>query len=284
MELRLPNWVRIVVAVSAIMQLGFGVTLLFDPGRIVEVWPWPLPPLTARILGASTLVSVPMALICVYMRRWVVAAIPFVMMFLYRLLQLLAGFLHWERFDPESLVTLNYFGGGLLMLVVFGWPILAGRKDALPPAPPTLPLAMTRPWRPPEMARLTLAFLGGLYVGLGLAFLFLGKDAGLFWFDAKGMTPLTARLFASPLIGLGVGLLLVSRAGDWRSVLTPAIGMITIGIAVTLAIALDWRFFVPQSPIAWFVAATPVTLFLTGTAILASRPTAGVSKEMPTSP
>lgn len=275
MELKLPNWVRLVVAVSAIMQLGFGVTLLFDPSRIGEVWPWPLPPLTARILGASTLVSVPMALICVYVGRWAVAAIPFVMMFLYRLLQLLAGLAHWDRFDPESLVTLNYFGGGLLMLVAFGWPILAGGRDALPPASPTLPLATKMDWRPSEAARLTLAILGGLYAGLGLAFLCLGKDAGLFWFDAKGMTPLTARLFASPLIGLGGGLLLVSRASDWRGVLTPAIGMITIGVAVTLAIALEWDFFAPQSPVAWFVAATPATLLLTGVAIFASRPPRG---------
>ncbi|HEU0017843.1 MAG TPA: hypothetical protein VFQ31_05740 [Methyloceanibacter sp.] len=34
---------------------------------------------------------------------------------------------------------------------------------------------------------------------------------------------LTARLFASPLTGLGLGLILVARAKDWRAVLVPAL-------------------------------------------------------------
>jgi hypothetical protein len=38
------------------------------------------------------------------------------------------------------------------------------------------------------------------------------------------MTPLTARLFASPLIGLGLGMALVSRATDWREIMIPAMG------------------------------------------------------------
>ena len=71
-----------------------------------------LPPLTARLLGASTLVSVPMSLLAVGINRYVVAAIPLVMMLTYRVLQLLAGVIYHDRFPANSLVTLNYFGGG----------------------------------------------------------------------------------------------------------------------------------------------------------------------------
>jgi hypothetical protein len=96
------------------------------------------------------------------------------------------------------------------------------------------------------------------------------------------MTPLTARLFASPLIGLGLGLFLVSRAKDWREIMIPATAMITIGVLATLAIALSHASFAPQSPIAWIVAASPVVLLVVGLVLLLSRaapvPAAGFSQ------
>ena len=73
-------------------------------------------------------------------------------------------------------------------------------------------------------------------MGLGLVFLMHGANARPLWFDASGITPLTARLFASPLTGLGLGLILVARAKDWRAVLVPAVGMATIGILGTLSL------------------------------------------------
>ena len=91
MAMRLPDWARAIIVISALMQLAFGLTLLLDPSRIAELWPWKLPPLTARLLGASTLVSVPMAALIVFINRFEFARIPLVMMLTYRVLQLLAG-------------------------------------------------------------------------------------------------------------------------------------------------------------------------------------------------
>jgi hypothetical protein len=272
MDLKLPNWVRLVVLVSALMQFGFGLTLLIDPGRIAELWPWKLPPLTARLLGASTLVSVPMALLVVWINRFAVAAIPLVMMLAYRVLQLLAGAIHHDRFAPDSLVTWNYFGGGLLMAATFAYPLFAARRGGLPPTNPGRPFAESMPWIVPGLARTGLAALGALYLALGLAFLIAGAAAKPLWFDAAGLTPLTARLFASPLTGLGLGLILVSRASDWCEIMVPAIGMVTIGIVGTLSLILDCATFAPQSGAAWFVAATPPILFVVGVALLWSKP------------
>jgi hypothetical protein len=271
MGMRLPNWVRLVIVLSALMQLGFGATLLIDPDRIAELWPWKLPPLTARLLGASTLVSVPMAALIVWINRFAVAAIPLVMMLTYRVLQLLAGAIHHDRFAPDSLVTLNYFGGGLLMAATFAYPLIAARREGLPPATSQQALAESMPWIIPSFARTGLAGLGGLYLAFGFAFLILGAAAKPLWFDAAGLTPLTARLFASPLTGLGLGLILVSRASDWREIMVPAIGMVTIGVVGTLSLILDRANFAPQSALAWLVAATPSILFLVGLALLWSR-------------
>jgi hypothetical protein len=272
MDMKLPNWVRFVIIVSALMQLGFGLTLLLDPDRIAELWPWKLPLLTARLLGASTLVSVPMALLVVWINRFAVAAIPLVMMLTYRVLQLLAGAIHHDRFAADSLVTWNYFGGGLLMAATFAYPLIVARRDVLPPASPSQPFVGSMPWMIPSAARTSLAALGGFYFVLGIAFLVLGAAAKPLWFDAAGLTPLTARLFASPLTGLGLGLILVSRASDWREIMVPAIGMVTIGIVGTLSLILDCATFAPQSGAAWLVAATPPILLLVGVALLWSKP------------
>jgi hypothetical protein len=128
------------------------------------------------------------------------------------------------------------------------------------------------PWRPHPALRDALGFLGGMLVVLGLSFLILGGRAKLLWFDANGMTPLTARLFASPLVGLGLGLALVARARDWREIMIPAVGMVTIGLLATLALRLSGESFAPQSPLAWFVAALPLILLLIGLILLRSRP------------
>ena len=272
MEMRLPGWVRSIIAISALMQLGFGVTLLIDPSRIADLWPWPLPPLTARFLGASTLVSIPLAFLSIGINRYAMAMIPLVMMLTYRVLQLLAGIIHIDRFAADSTITLNYFGGGLLMLVTFAYPLIAGSQGRLPRVKPDTPFAAPLPWRPHPSFRTGLTFLAGILILLGLAFLILGGNAKSLWFDAAGMTPLTARLFASPLIGLGLGMALVSRARDWRAIMIPAVGMVTIGVLAMLAIALSSDSFVPQSPLAWLVAALPLVLFLIGLVLLVSRP------------
>jgi len=272
MDLKLPNWVRLVILLSALMQLGFGLTLLIDPGRIAELWPWKLPPLTARLLGASTLVSVPMALLVVWINRFAVAAIPLVMMLTYRVLQLLAGAIHHDRFAPDSLVTWNYFGGGLLMAATFAYPLIVARRGGLPSASIHQPFGQSMPWVVPKLAHTSLAVLGALYLAVGLAFLIAGGAAKPLWFDAAGLTPLTARLFASPLTGLGLGLILVSRANDWREIMVPSIGMVTIGVVGSSSLVLDCANFAPQSGAAWLVAATPPILFVVGAALLWSKP------------
>jgi hypothetical protein len=51
-EARLGTVSRAVVAVTGLAALGTGLELLFDPTRVIPVWPWALTPLTSRVMGA----------------------------------------------------------------------------------------------------------------------------------------------------------------------------------------------------------------------------------------
>ena len=272
MDSALPNWLRLILAVSAAMQLGFGLTLMIDPAQIGAVWPWSMPPLTTRLLGASTLVSVPLALLPVYLNRFCYAAIPFVMMVTYRVLQLVAGGLHIDRFGTNKLIVANYFGGGALMLAVLSYGLWNGwRSSRAARFQEQTPRGQA--WIMPASLRIPLALLGVVFVTLGLVFFFGAPNtAARFWFDAKGITPLTARLFSSPLTGLGVGLILVSRVQDWRMAVIPALGFCTIGFMVLLALILGYSDFEPRTWMAWIVATTPAALLAVGFIILASKP------------
>jgi hypothetical protein len=267
MNQRFPDWLRLIVGASALIQLGFGVALMAEPALIGTLWPWTMPPLTTRILAASTLVSVPLALLSIGLNRFTFAAIPFAMMATYRVLQLAAGAMHVDRFGANLPMTVNYFGGGALMLGVLGYGLWMGWRDKLPAADDG---AAVEWWRPRAL-RIALDILGIAFVSLGAVFFVEASQAPLLWLDAKGITPLTARLFSSPLVGLGLGLMLVSRATDWRAAAIPAVGMCTIGIVVLAAFALGHADFSPRTTLAWIVAATPLALCAAGTTILLSR-------------
>ena len=264
-----PNWLRLIIAVSAVIQLGFGLTLMLDPAQIGSVWPWSMPPLTARILGASTLVSVPLALLSVGINRFSYAAIPFVMMATYRILQLAAGAVHLDRFGTNIPLTVNYFGGGALMLAVLSYGLWTGWRSRV--ARDT-GVAEPRAWHMPAPLRASLALLGILFVALGMLFFFDASQAAIIWFDVKGITPLTARLFSSPLTGLGLGLILLSRTRDWRMAAIPAVGFCAMGSVVLLAFILGYSDFAPSTWLAWIVASTPAMLLAAGFIILASKP------------
>ena len=47
-----PSWMRVVLAVQAVILIGVGVCLLLVPTVIAPYWPWALTPLTGRAIGA----------------------------------------------------------------------------------------------------------------------------------------------------------------------------------------------------------------------------------------
>ena len=269
MDRTLPIWLKTVLVISASMQIMFGLRLLIDPSSLTSMWPWAMTPITTRLLGASTLVSVPLALLSVWFNRYSAARLPMIMILCYRVLQLAAGFLHFERFDLASPTTWNYFGGGGILLIVLAIAIMRGQ---------TLGTSISgyHPFLRGDSAlnlsttgKTVFRLIGILFIMLGVTFFLLGENAGWLWFEAEGnLTSLTARLFASPMIGLGAAAWIISASRSWREVGIPAVGMCTIGVSGILTLILESASVLPPTPLGWIIIAAPFILLGLGIYLL----------------
>lgn len=265
----LPSWVKIALLVSGLMQIVFGFRLLMDPSSLTSMWPWSMTPVTARLLGCSTLVSVPLALLSVWFNRYSAARLPMIMIIAYRVLQLAAGFIHFSNFDIASPTTWNYFGGGGLLLIVLGIAVIRGETLGEP-------VSTYHPFLRGETklhidltGRAVFRSISILFILLGVIFFILGENAEWIWFEAAGnLTSLTARLFASPMIGLGIASWIITVSPYWRQVRIPAVGLCTFGIAGILTLILESASIQPPTPLGYIVAATPFILFGMGIYLL----------------
>jgi hypothetical protein len=265
----LPLWLKIVLVVSASMQVIFGLRLLIDPSSLTSMWPWSMTPVTSRLLGASTLVSVPLAFLSVWFNRFSAARLPMIMILCYRILQLAAGFMHFERFDLSSPTTWNYFGGGGIMLVVLAIALIRGHSLGNSAQGYHPFLRGDARLNIGSRAKIVFRAISVLFILLGVVFFLVGENADWLWFEAEGnLTSLTARLFASPMVGLGVAAWIISASSRWREVAIPAVGMCTFGIAGILTLLLESASIQPPTPLGFIIAATPFILFGMGIYLL----------------
>jgi hypothetical protein len=265
----LPTWVKIVLVVSASMQVIFGLRLLVDPSSLTSMWPWSMTPVTSRLLGASTLVSVPLAFLSVWFNRFSAARLPMIMILCYRVLQLAAGFVHFGQFDLTSPTTWNYFGGGGMMLIVLAIAIARGVSLGAAARGDHPFLRGESILTMGSIGKIVFRVISVLFILFGVLFFFLGENAAWLWFEATGnLTSLTARLFASPMIGLGVAAWIISTSSRWREVAIPAAGMCTFGVAGILTLLLESASIQPPSPLGFIIAATPLILLGMGVYLL----------------
>ena len=265
----LPLWLRLVLLFTGLLQALLGIALLLNPAAINGLWPWPLTPITARLLGASSLVSMPLSFLSAFGNRLSAARIPMLMLTSYRVLQVLAGLIHIDRFDFHRPITWNYFGGGVLVLLLLAAGLAFGSRLGKPVADEPAWLGGDRPLALGQVGKLVLRLLAVVYFIWGLTFLVLGNGAASLWFEAPGLaTSLTLRLFASPIMGLALGMWLIARAGQWRQVVIPAVALVLIGLTGSFAIAVEWSSVRPPTPLGYVTAVTPLILLLVGLYLL----------------
>jgi hypothetical protein len=109
-EALLPPFVATVIGVVGILALVMGLFLFLAPTSVAGWWPWPLTPLTGRVLGA--IFSLGLAGIGALVdRRWSSARLPFQVAVVMLTLILVAGVRAHAQFDPANVFTWLFAAG-----------------------------------------------------------------------------------------------------------------------------------------------------------------------------
>jgi hypothetical protein len=115
-DLRLhPAAVWIIAAVGT-LAVATGVFLYAAPTSAISVWPWPLTPLTARVLGAVFCLGLAGAAAPLD-RRWTTARLPFQVAGIMVALMLVAGIREHDSLDSTNALTWLITAGFLLVFL-----------------------------------------------------------------------------------------------------------------------------------------------------------------------
>jgi len=122
----IPAWVRGVIGLVGMLTLVISLFLFLKPALMIDSWPWPLTPLTARVVGAMFSLPGVVGLGMAFDARWSAAQIILQSQSFSILLILIAAARAWSEFDQANPGTWLFVGGLAAMLagiVVFYWVI-----------------------------------------------------------------------------------------------------------------------------------------------------------------
>lgn len=121
------------ILVAGVVLVGVAAVVFFLPAKAIELWPWPLTPLTARVMAGWLALLGTGALTMSRERRWSGWRIPLQSILLWQALLVVAFVIRRDDFGPGG--PLNWFTlftvTGLLIAVVFytGMERRAGRPQ-----------------------------------------------------------------------------------------------------------------------------------------------------------
>jgi hypothetical protein len=192
-----------------------------------------------------------------------------IMVLSYRVFQLAAGFIHFYKFDLSSPTTWNYFGGGGIIMIILIFSIVRGQSLGEEVAGSHPFLRGDSKLNIGLAGKFSFRVIAVLFIVLGAIFFIHGENAYWLWFERKGeLTSLTAQLFASPMIGLGLAAWIISTSSLWRQVGIPAVGMSTFGVAGVLTIILESASVQPPTVFGYIIVLAPIILLGMGIYLL----------------
>jgi hypothetical protein len=106
-----PMEARAVTGTAGLLLLAAGVLFFVLPGLLIGVWPWPLTPLTARVVSSCFALTGVFGLVITTDRRWSAARIAFQSQAFAIALILFGAWRAWSDFDPAKPVRWLFVGG-----------------------------------------------------------------------------------------------------------------------------------------------------------------------------
>jgi hypothetical protein len=189
--------VEVLFGVGAVMAIGL------SPANTQTNFAWPIQPVVmAAVLGAFYMTSAPLFLLPFLAKRWEMIRTMILPTALFSTVQLVATFLHWDKFSVGSIPFFVWFASYLLPPPIFVSAYLWHQRKAessFDAADDLLPLWLNR-----------LLFVCGTLLTMGAILVFIYPDLLIPFFPWK-LTPLTARSLCGWLIAVGTLMLSMSR-------------------------------------------------------------------------
>jgi hypothetical protein len=220
----LRAWFAAEVFFVVISLLSIGL----NPGNTEEGWAWPIEPVVmAAVFGAFYLAVAPIMILALFARRWEMVRVIVPTGILFTSAELLATFLHWDKFSIGTLPFSLWFASYLLPPPIFLATYLWQQRRAAPRSPNDQPL--------PALLRTLLFVVGGLLsVEAAVAFAFPA------WFSDDfpwSLTPLTTRALCGFLLALGALMVTMAVENDRDRVRLASPMLILVLPAVALQVA-----------------------------------------------
>lgn len=205
-DLRLSWPLRAWLAVEVMFGVMSMLTISLAPADTARHFAWPIKPeVTAALLGAFYLASAWVFVLAVFARRWQNVRVFVIPSILFSSTELIATFLHWDRFSVGSLPFNVWFVSYLLPPPLFIGCYLWHQGRSLP-----IPLRTDDPLAPG--VRGAMRVLGAALALLGLVALF--EPSALIALMAWKFTPLTARALSGWILALGAMMLSAAHEND----------------------------------------------------------------------
>jgi hypothetical protein len=205
-DLRISLPLRIWIGIEVIFGLLSLVTISLTPHDTANHFAWPIrPDATAALLGGFYTAAASFYVLALFARRWENIRVFVIASILFSSTELLATFLHWDRFlvgtTPFNVWFVSYLLPPPLFIAFYYWH--QQRAEPIPkagdePLPPNLRVVLT-----------ALGALLALY-----AVLVFVLPAALIAIAPWQFTPLTARAFSGWILATGILLLSCAREND----------------------------------------------------------------------
>jgi hypothetical protein len=205
-DLPMSLLLRIWLGVEVMFGLMSLVTISLSPADTAQNFAWPIKPeVTAGLLGGFYLAAASFYVLAMLARRWENVRVFIIASILFSSTELLATFLHWDRFSvgslPFNVWFISYILPPPLFIAFYIWherraePIPKATDEPLPPA-----------------LRLAMLVLGALLVLLALLAFVL--PASFIPLMPWTFTPLTARALSGWILALGIMNMSIAREND----------------------------------------------------------------------
>ena len=229
LPLRLWLFVEIAFGLAAIASIT-----LF-PTETATNFAWPIKPdVTAALLGAFYLASAGVFVVAAFVRRWEFVRVMVVPAIIFTFTELIATFLHWDRFSVGTLPFNVWFASYLLPPPIFAACYVWHQRRAVA-------VEAARPL--PSALRLIILVIGAAMTIEALA-AFVWPQV-LISTAPWQLTPLTTRALCGWLLALGTLVMSVALENDRDRTIVAAPFLILVGPAIALQLLrfapeVDW--------------------------------------------